>query len=91
MRYANFILVAAFATFSLSAQEVTAGIYGTVRDSTSAVIPNAAIALHNVATGRDYQATSDQSGNLYADADSGRQLRGVRPSRPVSRREPSRG
>ena len=63
MRYANFILVAAFATFSLSAQEVTAGIYGTVRDSTSAVIPNAAIALHNVDTGRDYQATSDQSGN----------------------------
>jgi hypothetical protein len=63
MRYARFFLAAIFLCGVLSAQEVTAGIYGTVRDSTSAVIPNAAITLHNVATGRDYQTASDQSGN----------------------------
>jgi hypothetical protein len=64
MRYAKLILVAAFATCSLNAQEVTAGIYGTVQDSTSSVIPNAAIVLHNVDTGRDYQTVSDPSGNF---------------------------
>src|SRR5260370_36880434 len=62
MRFAKFIVVAAFAAFSLNAQEVTAGIYGTVQDSSSAVIPNAAIVLHNVDTGRDYQTVSDTSG-----------------------------
>src|ERR1700730_2355199 len=62
MRYTKFILVGALATFSLNAQEVTAGIYGIVPDSTSSVIPNAAIVLHNVDTGRDYQTVSDPSG-----------------------------
>jgi hypothetical protein len=64
MRYARFILIGAFAAFSLNAQEVTAGIYGTVQDSTSSVIPSAAIVLHNVDTGRDYQTVSDASGNF---------------------------
>ena len=63
MRHARVLLLTLFACLTLNAQEVTAGIYGTVRDSTSAVIPSAAITLHNVDTGRDYQATSDQSGN----------------------------
>src|SRR5579863_1589449 len=63
MRHARLLLFTLFACFTLNAQEVTAGIYGAVRDSSSALIPNAAISLHNVATGRDYQATSDQSGN----------------------------
>ena len=63
MRHAQLLLLTLFACLTLNAQEVTAGVYGTVRDSTSAVIPNAAITLHNVATGRDYKATSDQSGN----------------------------
>jgi hypothetical protein len=61
MRFTSFLVAAALATFSLNAQ-VTAGIYGTVQDSTSSVIPNAAIVLHNVDTGRDYQTVSDPSG-----------------------------
>ncbi len=48
----------------VNAQEVTAGIYGTVQDSSSAVIPNATIVLHNVDTGRDHQTVSDASGNF---------------------------
>src|SRR5882724_7295085 len=64
MRYARLFTILALASFSLNAQEVTAGIYGTVQDSTSSFVPNAAITLHNVDTGRDYQATSDQSGNF---------------------------
>ncbi len=63
MRYIRLFSLTLFTCLALNAQEVTAGIYGTVRDSSSAVIPSAAVALHNVATGRDYQATSDQSGN----------------------------
>jgi hypothetical protein len=62
MRFTSFLVAAVLATFSLNAQEATAGIYGTVQDSTSSVIPNAAIVLHNVDTGRDYQTVSDPSG-----------------------------
>jgi hypothetical protein len=62
MRYVSFVFLAVFAAGSLNAQEVTAGIYGTVQDSSSAVIPNAAVVLHNVDTGRDYQTVSDASG-----------------------------
>ena len=59
------VLVLVFAaTVSMSAQEVTAGIYGTVQDSSAAAIPGAAIALHNVDTGRDYPTVSDGSGNF---------------------------
>ncbi len=47
----------------LPAQEVTAGIYGVVQDSTSAVVPNAAIRLRNIATGRTHQTATDESGN----------------------------
>jgi hypothetical protein len=59
-------VVAAFLLFAavVNGQEVTAGIYGTVQDSSSSVVPNAAIALHNIDTGRDYQTVSDQSGNF---------------------------
>lgn len=46
------------------AQEVTAGVYGVVQDTSSAVIPNAIIRLRNVLTGRTWQAGSDESGNF---------------------------
>jgi len=59
-----FISFALLAAVYLSAQEVTAGIYGVVQDTTSAVVPNAAITLHNVDTSRDYRTVSDQSGNF---------------------------
>ena len=61
---AGLLLIGFFVSFSLNAQEVTAGIYGTVLDSTSSAVPSAAITLHNVDTGRDYQAASDDSGNF---------------------------
>src|SRR5262245_27881110 len=63
MRHLQFLAVLALTCASLNAQEVTAGIYGTVQDSTSSAVPSAAITLHNVDTGRDYQAVSDQSGS----------------------------
>jgi hypothetical protein len=45
-------------------QEVTAGVFGTVQDAQTAVIPGAAIHLKNVLTGRTWQTTSDESGNF---------------------------
>ena len=57
-------ILAVFVSFNLPAQEVTAGIYGVVQDSTSAVVPAAAITLHNVDTGRDYRTVSDSSGSF---------------------------
>lgn len=45
-------------------QEVTAGIYGTVQDSSSAGIPWASITMLNTETGRRYQTTADESGNF---------------------------
>ena len=57
MRYAPFFALVALASVSLYGQEVTAGIYGVVQDSSSSIVPNAAITLHNVDTGRDYQAS----------------------------------
>lgn len=46
------------------AQEVTAGVYGTVQDASSAVIPNATVRLKNVLTGRTHQTTTDEAGNF---------------------------
>jgi len=63
MRLTRLLFLAALCCLALNAQEVTAGIYGNVQDSTSAVVPNATVILHNVDTGRNYQTTSDQDGN----------------------------
>src|ERR1051325_6129724 len=63
MYNAKVLLLAVAASVSLSAQEVTAGIYGTVEDSSAAAIVNANVVLHNIETGRDYQTKSDASGN----------------------------
>jgi len=64
LRFSLALLAAGLLTLcSLHAQEVTAGIYGNVQDSSGAVIPAAPITMHNVATGRDYQTTTNQSGN----------------------------
>ncbi len=45
------------------AQSTTGSIYGTVTDSTSAVIPNATITVTNLETNQIYRATSNGSGN----------------------------
>src|SRR5205809_482434 len=57
-----FVLVVMPST--LDAQEVTAGIFGIVQDSSSSVIPAAQIRLKNLDTGRVWQTTSDESGNF---------------------------
>src|ERR1700679_2234870 len=49
-------------TSSLSAQTVTGSIGGTVTDITGAVVPNAQVTAHNIATGIDTQATSNGAG-----------------------------
>lgn len=46
------------------AQEVTAGVFGTVQDSSGAVIPAAQIRLRNTETQRTWQTTSDEAGNF---------------------------
>ncbi|MFN7921668.1 MAG: TonB-dependent receptor [Bryobacteraceae bacterium] len=47
----------------VAGQEVTAGIYGVVQDSSSAVIPNAIVHARNTGTGIVREAKSDESGN----------------------------
>ncbi len=47
---------------TLSAQTVTGSVGGTVTDPTGAVVPNAQVIAHNVATGIDTQATTNSAG-----------------------------
>jgi hypothetical protein len=46
----------------LSAQTVTGSVGGTVTDPSGAVVPNAQVIAHNVATGIDTQATTNAAG-----------------------------
>ena len=63
MRHVTWVAVAALAATAVcSAQEVTAGVYGTVQDASAAIIQGAAIRLRNINTGRSYQTVSDESG-----------------------------
>ncbi len=56
------LLVLSMLAIPAFAQEVTAGIYGTVQDASSAVVPGATIRVQNLGTGRSYQTKSDESG-----------------------------
>src|SRR6266496_5401184 len=60
------ITVAVLACLVASAlgQEVTAGFFGTVQDTSGGVIPSAVIHLRNAGTGRVSQTVSDESGNF---------------------------
>jgi len=65
LKFGNLLRVAllAAAFHSLShAQEVTAGIYGIVQDSTSAVVPGASVSIRNIDTGLSRQTKTDESG-----------------------------
>ncbi len=57
------LLAAAFVSGAV-AQEVTAGIFGVVQDSTGAVVPGCTLELKNAGTGRLWRASSDESGNF---------------------------
>src|SRR6201985_1423589 len=48
--------------YQLSAQTVTGSVGGTVTDPTGAVVPNAQVTAHNVATGVATQATTNGAG-----------------------------
>lgn len=54
-------LMLAFVVF-LHAQQTTADILGTVTDASGAAIPKVQITVHNLATGANYRAVSDSSG-----------------------------
>src|SRR5262245_10400190 len=58
------LALALLLTVPLGAQEVTAGVYGTVQDASSAVIPHATVRLRNLGTGRTHQALTDESGSF---------------------------
>src|ERR1700710_993178 len=65
-RFSLVFLVSALVAIApmLSAQEVTAGIFGVVQDSSASVIPGAQIHLKNIETGRVWQTLSDESGSF---------------------------
>src|SRR5436190_23199809 len=46
------------------AQEVTAGVYGTVMDASASAVPRASIVVRNLETGRTSQTHSDEAGNF---------------------------
>jgi hypothetical protein len=58
------VLLSSVITAPLAAQEVTAGVFGVVQDSSGAVVPNAKIGLRNIGTQRTWQTQSDEAGNF---------------------------
>lgn len=46
------------------AQEVTAGVYGSVTDASGSLVPGATITLRNLETARTQQVKTDESGNF---------------------------
>src|SRR6266851_2000579 len=64
MRQSLLVLYGILVLSLASGQEVTAGIFGTIQDSTGAVVANATIQLRNTGTGRVWQTVSDESGNF---------------------------
>src|SRR5689334_20502755 len=62
-KLARYALIAlTLAGSALHAQVSTASIYGTVRDSSGAAIPGAALTLHNTATGVDLTSSANGAG-----------------------------
>src|SRR5438128_10609347 len=64
MRYYAVLLGTLIFSCATFAQEVTAGVYGTVLDSSASAVPRASITLRNLETGRTLQTHSDDSGNF---------------------------
>jgi outer membrane receptor protein involved in Fe transport len=59
----NVLPLLAFACLSISAQQITGNIRGTVTDPSGAVIPDAAVTARQVETGLSRSAISDRNGN----------------------------
>src|SRR6267143_4992596 len=64
MRFQTILLGTLIYSCACFAQEVTAGVYGTVFDSSASAVPRATITLRNLETGRTTQTHSDDSGNF---------------------------
>src|SRR5438094_9733388 len=64
MRYYALLLGILIFSCASFAQEVTAGVYGTVLDTSASAVPRATITLRNLETGRTMQTHSDDSGNF---------------------------
>jgi len=61
--FRSVLLVAVFTSLSLSAQQITGNIRGTVTDPSGAVISNAAVTARQAETGLSRDTTTDRSGN----------------------------
>src|SRR3984885_11936753 len=59
------VMAALCVTTHYAIGQATASLQGTIKDPTGAVIPNAQIIAHNLATGEERKATSDSAG-IYA-------------------------
>jgi hypothetical protein len=62
MKLAALVLLIFLSTFHVFGQFTTASLAGTVRDSTGAVVPEAAVTVRNVGTGFTQSAASDEAG-----------------------------
>jgi hypothetical protein len=58
------VFLASLSVCRLSGQEVTAGVFGLVQDSSGAVVPKAVINLRNTGTQRTWHTESDEAGNF---------------------------
>ncbi|MGH9438079.1 MAG: carboxypeptidase regulatory-like domain-containing protein, partial [Terriglobia bacterium] len=63
IRYILLLLVCLAVPLMLPAQNATSTIFGTVTDPTGALVPNAQITAHNVATGVAYPTTTNGRGS----------------------------
>jgi len=61
--FRSLLLVVVFTSLSLSAQQITGNIRGTVTDPSGAVIRNAAVTARQAETGLSRDTTTDRSGN----------------------------
>src|SRR5262245_5632080 len=64
MRYFAVLLGTLILGCASYAQEVTAGVYGTVLDASASAVPRATITVRSLETGRTMQTHSDDSGNF---------------------------
>jgi hypothetical protein len=63
VRFRNIAFAVVLACISVSAQQITGNIRGTVSDPSGAVVQNASVTAHQVETGLSRTATTDRAGN----------------------------
>ena len=63
VRFRNTVFAVVLACISVSAQQITGNIRGTVSDPSGAVVQNANVTAHQVETGLTRTAITDRAGN----------------------------